>query len=284
LVSKLEAARQAVSELKKAADSGEDISKDEITALDTALISQQNAELLKAVKGLGDKFDKGLSKAEDEDSPEDKKEDKKEFPPEDVDESKSEDSVLLDLALEEIVRLRKEAVAPDEKPEDEDDEDEDEEKAEAVTAPKAGGEPGAGETGPTGKLKPTDSTDYTDSKEDEQKAQLLNAGKKFGKISKISKEEDASSEDNVQKSEDFKAAVRKEAANILKSAGYVASSVPITPVAGGNRGGQIEMEGTDLQKAYDKFMHMDWKTINRFRMQVDPSLANLSPYFTGGNR
>jgi len=256
--SKLELAKQAVADLKTAADAGEDITKGDVDALNVGLLEAQNIEILKALTGLPEAISKTVNVAKAE-QPEDA--DEKEFPPKDEDDE--EKAVLLDLALEEIVRLRKQ----------EDDEDEDEEEAEPLPIEAAKAKPKKSlskqadedeevaedeekeavvkgpDPGPAADLPKTDSDDYTDSKE------------------------------SVQKSAEFQAAVQKATENILKSAGFVASSTP-APIAIAAPGAALGAVATDdLTKAWDTLTELPWKSINKFRMEVDPALQNLSQNF-----
>jgi len=270
MTSKLDLAKQAIADLKKAAEAGEDITKSDLDALDMTLVTAQNTEILKALAGLSEaKKVKAIVKQED-----DEDEDKKPaFLKDDDDEEKS---VLLDLALEEIVRLRKQ---DDEAEEDEDEDeapipieesrakkaiskqedDEDDKAKDEEKAIKKGPDPG-----PAADLPKPDSDDYEDSKETVQKA------------------EDDKEETDEEKAAAFNTAVQKSVASILKGAGFVASSTPVPQIVTGP--GNIAAAATgDLQKSWETLKDLPFKTINKFRMEVDPSLRNLSQsYFTPG--
>lgn len=262
MASKLEAAKAAIAELKKAADAGEDVTKPgAVQELSLELVAAQSAATLQAVQTLT-KAIEDLKKppvVEDKDEKPEETEEQEE-----TDEKKS--SVLLDLALEEIVRLKNAEDAPEDKkefPPKKEDEKEEMEKAE-----------GASEPGPQAKLEKPESDDYSDSAEKKGGGVENQEGGKKVVISKA----------------ELDAMVNKQAeataTRILKSAGYSASRQPVTPIVGETREIGAGTADADIVKSFDKFVAQDWKTINRFRMQVDPSLRNLGQpgWYTGGGR
>jgi len=301
MASKLDKAKAVIEDLKKAVEAGEDLTKDEVTATaPTDIVAAQQTEILKALGELQGELKKSapaaIKKAEDEESEEDKKEDakeaaeaedkKEEEEPEDM--AKSEEAVLLDLALEEIVRLRKgkeEEYPPvdekkslaaaklgkkvalkkaedDEESEEDEKEDKKEEEEDKEDAPPfAKAVKKDADPGPAADLKKPSSTDYTDSKESVQKS-----------INFTQAQFDAA----VKKS------VESQVQTLMKSAGFVASTTPITPVAA-ESAAQPAGNGEDLTKSYEKFVGLPWKAINKFRMQTDPNFRNLSNnYLTMG--
>jgi len=279
LATKLEMAKSAIAELKKAVAEGEDVTQDTDSSRELEVIKAKQDGIKKSIDSLTSTLVKALEKAED--APEDKKDDKDLPPflekkavkkplmkagPEDEDDEDEDDEVksskILDLALEEIVTLRKQVAdlsmkkargvpvdlkRSEDKDEDDEEYPEDAGEEEVEKALLAKGKAikmkKEGEPGPTAKLQKPTSTDYADSAESVQKAA-------------------------------FQAAVKKQAETILKQAGYVSSNTPITQVASDRQSSAAG--GDDLTKSVETFIHLPWKTINKFRMQVDPQLRSLS--------
>lgn len=245
----LERAEEAVKELRKAIAEGKDINADAsemVKQFDNEVLHAQMKEIQKSIADL---------KKQEEDKPE---------PEEEKPEPEDETKALLNLALDEIVRLQKQneqlagakegdAVpkAADgaealRKQENGEKEEEEVEKAE-----------GASEPGPAADLPKPESDDYTESAEG-----------KGG--SEVSKQEG----DDEENKEDMEKAIEQKVQAYLKQAGFVASTTPIRTSE--PRGGVASDD--DLTKAYDKLLNMSFKEINRFRMEVDPSLKGLSQF------
>lgn len=286
MTSKLETARTAVDELRKAIALGEDVSAEEVKGLDFQVIQAQNSEIAKSLTSLTKQVEELKPKA-DEDEDKDKVE-KQEKPVDDTEDKDEEKSEMMDMALSEIVRLRKENAllkGPElagEKPNSEGVYKDDEPKGEKVAGADKGaealrkqepkgeeeeekvekqaGEPS--EAGPAEKLPKPASTDIGDSAEETVKKQ--------------EGEDEKEKEDEMEKA--IQKAVNDRVEAMLKQAGFVASSTPIVPTEG--REATKQMEITDLEKAVGDFTKLSWQDINRFRMQVDPALQPFKSQFT----
>ena len=276
MTSKLEKAQNAVATLRKAIEEGEDISKEQAAELDATLASAQGQEILKSLALLKTDVE-GLRKQEDEegktaDYPMPEEEEKsrmrkqeEEYPYPEQEEKKAEE--LLDLALEEIVRLRnisKQAEEDEEeaavKQEDGDeaaavkkqeDENVDEEKQEDEEEEKAVKK--QSEPGPADKLPAPGSADYSDK----------------GGQSKLNKQENNDEEEEKQMKDVAEDAVQKA----MEKMGFIKSSTPVQP-APAERVANVA-QSTDLAKAADDFTKLTFKEINRFRMQHDPALREF---------